>query len=674
MTFEYLFTPLKLGSTTLRNRIALPPHGVQLGGGYGPSTDRIGDYYIERAKGGAALIIMSNLVVPPSVKRLGSWNDNLNLSAFGQLDNVNEPALMPAYRRMIDGIHDNGAKFFAQLNAGGRQFYGPGSVSFGIPLLAPSPIPCPKTRQIPKEMTLEDIEEHIDAYGQGALNMREAGADGVEVFAAQGYLIHEFLSPASNWRTDQYGGSLENRMRFLLEAIASVRKAAGSDFVVGVRMNGDDFSAGGIDLPMAQQMAQSLVATGQVDYLNISGMTYLQFPAWIADMTAPPAMFAEQSAAIRASVPGTPVCVVSRIESPDLAEQLIRDGKTDFVGMVRALISDPELPNKARSGNLNDIRRCTYSNHCVATLLGGRGMSCIHNVSVGKEAQIGIGKMRPARKAKRVVVVGGGPSGMTAARVATERGHLVTLLEKAPRLGGQNLMTASIATRRQFGEVTRWLEHQLERLQVDVRRNETATAQSVIALDPDAIIVATGSKPSKSAYTSLRPGIVSIPGLDQDNVLTVWDVFQNAEKVGHRVLVLDDDPHLAGAYVAEHIADKGSSVQLVTPQLHPARDLYLPMIPELYQRLANRKVEISTNLILKEIVADKAIFSDRFSAAERIFSNIDSIVLSTGNRVEDALFHELKDAAKEIYAVGDSIAPRRLDDAILDGERAGWML
>ncbi len=675
MRFPHLFSPIQIGSIELRNRIVVPPHGVSFLSGHGDALDRVGDYHIERAKGGAALIVMSNFIMPASWRNLGSWGGALPLSALGNLDLASERELIPAYRRLIAGVHRAGAKFISQLNASGRQHYAPGMINYGLPLWAPSALPCPKTRQIPKAMEIEDIEEFIATYVASSLNMAEAGADGVEVFAAQGYLLHEFLSPASNKRSDRYGGGLENRMRFLLETLAAIRKAAAPDFVVGVRMNGDDFSPAGIDLPIAREIAIALASSGLVDYLNVSGMTYMQFPGWIADMTAPEALFASLSGEIRAAVPGTPVCVVSRIGSPELAEELIAAGKADLIGMVRALISDPELPNKAMKGDVEDIRRCTYSNQsCLMGLQSGRGVACVHNVAVGKEAQLGMGGMRPAKISKRVVVVGGGPAGMAAARIAIERGHIVTLLERTERLGGQNLLTASIATRRGFGEITRWQEHRLRRARADIRLGVDADTETVLALQPDAVIVATGSRPRRTGYTSLRPEIEVLPGSEQDHVWTLWDVFAPGRVPGHRVVIVDEDPHLSGAYVAEHLADLGHEVEIVTSQLHAARDLAINHVPELYHRLRPKGIRITPSWLVTAIDRTTVHGVDRFSGEHLTIEEVDSVILAMGNEASDELYRDLKGRVSELYAIGDCLAPRRIDDAVLDGERGGWMI
>ncbi len=673
--FEHLFAPLKVGPMTLRNRIVVPPHGVSFTSGFGNTIERVIDYHVERARGGAAMITMSNFVMPPSWQQLGTWGDNLATTPFGTLDMASDPALLPAYRRLATAIHEQGATFVVQLNTTGRQYWATGMVAYGLPLVAPSPLPCPRMRQIPREMTIGDIEEFIETFAVAAANMQEAGTDGVEILAAQGYLLSEFLSPHTNQRTDRYGGTLENRMRFLVEALAAIRKRTGAAFALGVRMNGDDFAPGGLTLADTQEIAARLRATGLVDYLNISGMTYHQYPAWIADMAAPEATFADQAAAIRRTVPGLPICVVTRIGSPELGERLVASGQTDMVGMARALISDPELPNKARRGDSDDIRRCTYSNQsCSMGQTLGRGVGCLHNTAVGKEAQLGIGKMKPAARRKRVVVVGGGPAGMAAARVATERGHEVVLFEKDERLGGQNLMTQQIASRRGFAEVTRWQEHRLRKLGVEIRLGSAATIEAILTATPDAVIVATGSTPRRSGHSALRPDVPRLPGVEQANVLTVWDVFQNPDRVGARVLLIDEDPHLAGLYTAEHLADLGRQVEIVTADLLPLREMHINYMPEIYRRVRPKGVTIRTDTLVTGIDGSTVHGTDRYTNAARLITGIDTIVLAMGNEVNDGLAHALKGKVGELHIVGDCLAPRKIEEAILDGERAGWML
>ena len=383
MTYEHLFTPLRIGSMTVPNRLVMAPHGMVFAGGYGAAVDRIVDYHVERAKGGVGLMVMSNFLTLPSSRALASWGGHLATTPLGNLDVANDDALLPAYRRLIAGVHAHGTRFVSQLNASGRQLYSPGAVQFGLPLLAPSAIPCRKLQEIPKAMSIDDIEEYVATFAAASANIQDAGGDGVEVFAAQGYLVSEFLSPNANLRRDAYGGSLENRMRFLVAIVDAIRARCGRDFVVGVRLNADDADVGGLGPDEAREVARRLAASGHVDYLNVSGMTASLYPGWIADIEAPTAHFAEGARAIRDSVNGLPVCVVSRVASAAEAEAILASGQADLVGMARALISDPELPKKAREGREDETRYCTYSNQaCLQGLDRGRGVGCVHNVAV----------------------------------------------------------------------------------------------------------------------------------------------------------------------------------------------------------------------------------------------------------------------------------------------------
>jgi 2,4-dienoyl-CoA reductase-like NADH-dependent reductase (Old Yellow Enzyme family) len=674
-SFPRLFSPLTIGHVTLRNRIVMMPHAMSFAGGYGSSVERTIDYFVERAKGGTGMIVMSNFLMPESWKRLASWGGALKTAPLGNLDLANDRSLRPAYAELIGGVHEHGAIFVSQLNASGRQLRSPGTIQFDIPLFAPSPLACPRTGEVPKEMTHADIEEYVATMADAALNMQAAGADGVELFAAQGYLLHEFLSPSTNKRKDAYGGSLENRMRFLTEAIDAIRENVGGSFLLGVRLNTSDFIEGGLTEAGCAEIACILKASGKIDYLNLSGMTSLLYPGWIAGITAPEAQFAELAGGIRAAVPGIPVCVSSRISSPRTGEAILARGQADLIGMARALISDPELPAKARRGAADDIRYCTYSNQsCIVGLDRGRGVGCIHNTAVGKEGQIGIGKMRPATRARKVAVVGGGPGGMAAARVAAERGHSVSLFERASRLGGQNLMTSQIATRRGFGEITRWQEHMLRKSGARIELGVEAGRALLAGGGYGAIILATGSKPRLSGYTSLKPGTDAIPGIERDNVFSVWDAFSRPHGIGYRVAIIEDDPHLAGAAVAEHLAGQGHSVTIVTPHFYAAADLPVHHAPSLYRRLAELRIDVIPHCFVTGIEASKLVCEDRFSGRNWVLEDINSVILAMGNSAETSLINEIAELEAEVIAIGDCLAPRQITHAITEGERAGWML
>ncbi len=671
--FEHLFSPITIGPMALKNRVVMAPHGVVFAPGHGSGVDRMIDYHVERAKGGAGLIVMSNFLFLPSWRRLASWGGAIETTSLGTLDRIDDPDLAPAYRRLVDGIHAEGGRFVSQLNASGRQLHAPGVRAHNIPLLAPSPLPCPRTREIPKEMEAADIEEFVEAFAVSAENVAKAGGDGVELFAAQGYLLHSFLSPATNLRTDRFGGDLSGRMRFLLDSLTAVRRRVGRSLAVGVRLNADDRVLGGIDGGMAHEIAARLAATGDVDYLNVSGLTSGAYPGWIADMTAPEGHFAAGAAGLKRAAPGLAVCVASRIPSPEVAEAILASGQADLIGMARALISDPEWPNKALAGRVDDIRRCTYSNQaCLMGLDQGRGVGCVHNVAVGRERQLGIGTMRPAARRKRVAVAGGGPAGMAAARIADARGHAVTLFEASDRLGGQNLMTGMIRTRSEFREVTRWQEHMLRQARIEILLDCPATPAALEGFD--AVVVATGSTPRRDGRSSYRPGGGPLPGAGEPGVLSVWDVFRNPNSIGDDVVVVDEDPHLSAAYTAEHLADCGKRVTILTPHLHAAPGLHPDHVPDFYRRLLPKGVRVIASTVITAIHPGSLTCSDRFTGEARTLQPVDSVILGMGQVADTALRDQLKGVVAELHVVGDCVSPRLISDAIMDGERAGWML
>jgi 2,4-dienoyl-CoA reductase-like NADH-dependent reductase (Old Yellow Enzyme family) len=672
--YPRLFSPLTIGHVTLRNRIAMMPHAVAFGAGYGSAIDRAAAYHIERAKGGAALIIMSNFLMPKSWKTLGTWGGTLEITPLGGLDLANETSLQKPYAHMIAEITAHGAHFIAQLNASGRQLRSPGTMQFGLPLFAPSPLACPRTGEIPKEMDHADIEEYVATMVDAALNMQQVGASGVELFAAQGYLLHEFLSPATNKRTDEYGGSLDNRMRFLTDTLAAVRKAVGDDFLIGVRMNSVDDVPGGLTIDDAIEMARRLQAGG-ANYVNVSGLTSLHYPGWISDITAPTAQFAPNARQIRNAAEGMPVCVSSRIATPEDAEAVLEAGQADFVGMARALISDPEWPLKAQRGDRAGIRLCTYSNQsCIVGLDRGRGVGCIHNTAVGREAQLGSDTMRPAHRPAVVAVIGGGPAGMAATRVAAERGHDVTLFEASGALGGQNLMTATIASRRGYAEIHRWQAEMLDRVGVKIRMKTRADVDGLVGEGFEVVVVATGSVPRADGYTSLRPGADGIPGVDDARVATVWDVFRQPERFAGEVIVIEDDPHMSGTAAAEALAAIGCRVTILTPHMYAGADLPVHHAPQLYRKLARMGVMVRPATFAIGITPDSILCEGRFDGRAARIEHTGPIVLAMGNTSENALAGPLRASGLEVHVVGDALAPRQVDHAIVDGERAGWMI
>ena len=486
--FPHLLSPLRVGPKTLRNRVLVTGHVDRLAENNLPTPAQAA-YQAARARGGAGLQITGAQAIHSSGRLANPY----------AVENLGDEVI-PGYRLLADAVHAEGGLLLAQL-AHSASTVGGGDAD--RPTWAPSPIAGDEAREVPHAMTRAEIAQMIDAYGKAAARVRLGGLDGAEILAAFGYLPIAFLSPNSNKRGDAYGGSLENRLRFIFEVIEAVRAGAGPDIIVGVRIPGDERTDGGLTLPDMQEIARRLAGTGRIDYLNIIAGTNMdriqRWEHW-PPTPAPHGLFVELAAAIKAVV-AVPVFVTGRITDPRDAEAVIRDGKADMVGMTRAHIADPDLVAKLKAGHLSDIRPCVGANVCITT--ASKGLRCFHNPEVGRETAWG--PLQPAERPKRVAVIGGGPAGMEAARVAALRGHRVTLYERDAELGGQLRRWAKAPRTGEFGKSVAWFEGQLERLQVRVERGRALSAEDLAALDAEVIVLATGAQP-KAATPVAGPG------------------------------------------------------------------------------------------------------------------------------------------------------------------------
>jgi len=426
-------------------------------------------YYRERAKGGCGLITTEELSVHPS--------DH----AYDKLVDAFNPDVIPGFKNLTETIHEYDTRIFAQLNHNGMQ--ADGTIS-RLPVWGPSPGTDPLFRETCKEMEIEDIRECIDYFAKSAAHVVEGGFDGIELQIGHSALIRQFLSPATNYREDEYGGNPENRLRFCIEVIDAVRNATGPDFTLGVRLNADEMHPrGGLTLEETKKIAVALEATGQIDFIDISLGTFHHLFLVEGSMHTPLAYAVHLSVGIR-SVVNLPVYATNRINDPRLAEKILENGQADMINMVRALIADPELPNKARQGREDDIRHCIACNQgCIGRMGLGYTIGCIQNPAAGREKALGSGTMAPCDRPKKVVVVGAGPAGLEAARIAAVRKHDVVLFEKNDEVGGQNIIAGKAAGRQEITGVTRWLLGQVSKLDVEVRLT-TPHAHEVLADGP----------------------------------------------------------------------------------------------------------------------------------------------------------------------------------------------
>jgi 2,4-dienoyl-CoA reductase (NADPH2) len=648
--FRYLFTPLRIGPVRVPNRIVFPAHLTNFAEHNLP-CERHAYYYAERAKGGAGLIITEEQSVHPTD------------FAYEKLIHAFDERVIPGYRMITGMVHRHGAKILAQINHNGGQ--GSGLYS-RLPLWAPSPVADPLFREVPKEMEKQEVEEVVEGFGRVARHVKEGGFDGVEIQASHSSLIRQFLSPYSNHRRDEYGGSLENRLRLCFEIIDAIREEVGRDLVVGIRLSGDELIDGGLNLEDMVEISRHLAAIGKIDYINTS-IGIASHALYMVDpsMHVPPGYQLYIPSAIRKAV-DLPVFCVGRIKDPIQAEQILADGHGDMVGMVRAQICDPELANKAREGRLDAIRICLSDNQYCSGRVGlNMPLGCMQNPAVGREKQLGIGTLIPAPKVKRVMVVGGGPGGLEAAKVAAMRGHDVILYEKENELGGQVNILVMVPNRVEFGDLVRNLLNELSALKVKVKLGTEVTPDTVAAEKPDAVVLATGSVPAPC----------SIPVSDGAEVVDVRQVLRGEVEVGKRVVLIDEVGFHDTTSTAEFLADGGKQVEIVTPALYAGQDLGPTLDLEMWHRRARSKgIVITPNVVVREISGSTVTVFNHYSGREWRIEGVDTVVRAAPARANDTLYFALKGRVKELYRVGDCVAPRRVGPAILEGHLAGRSL
>lgn len=643
MSFPHLTSPTRIGSRQVKNRIVSPPHGTYFAA-EGKVTEKQLAYYGERAAGGVGMIVVGNMSAWDRSKTGGGQN-----YAFA-------PEAVEGHRRLAENVQAHGALLLGQLWDGGRQ--GSSRLSH-LPLLSASPLPDPVVREIPKELEADEIEAMIESFARSAALLEEAGWDGVELLAAQGYGLAQFVSPQMNHREDQWGGSAANRARVVCEIVRRIRTRVSSEFLVGVRMNGDDMIAGGVTPGDAAVTARLLEETGAVDYLNISGASNENYPLWIADMGHDTAMFARAARAVKEAV-SIPVMVATRVKDPLVAEALVAEGVVDLVGMNRALIADPTLPAKVATGRLSQARPCISCNQgCVGkTALGGQ-MECTVNPRVGYEVRPAAGRL----DGRTVVVVGGGPAGLHAAVSCADRGAAVVLFESRDVLGGQIELASRTASRSEFALLVEHLRRRLADLGVDVRTGTTATAADLESYDH--VVLATGSRPLRTGFSTARPGVLAVPGHDLPHVITAFDVFEDTETVGGRVLVAEDEFNGQATTAAEFLAQHGRQVTIVSRSTSVG--LWSGANQEfLYKRLRRAGVVLRPHTWIAAIDAVRVAGHDAFSEAPVDLGEFDTVVLATGSAVHDDLYRALAGDAR-VVRIGDCLAPRRLDNAVWDG-------
>jgi len=635
--FAALLSPVKIGSLSVKNRIVMPAMGTNYLEYDGSVNQRYLAYMGARAKGGTGLIITEAAFVHPSGK--------LSPRELG----IHRDELVPGLRTLVDEVHRGGAKVCIQLGHAGRQTY---HVLTEQPLLAPSAIACPLCKELPMEMSKTDIDGTVDSFGEAARRAREAGFDAIEVHGAHGYLINQFLSAYSNKRSDEYGGTLENRARFPLAVVKRIKSIVGPDYPVIFRMSAVEFVADGLTVEESAAFSAMLVESG-IDAIHVSGGVYESAAMTIGPACVPQGVYADIAAAIRNAIGAkVPVIVAHRIKDPAMAEAIIASGKADMVAMGRALLADEDLPLKISRGRAGDVRKCIACNQgCIDRYLVGDGITCLGNARTGKEADYDLtGKAAASRK---VVVIGGGPAGLEAARIAALRGHDVCLYENSSRLGGQMTIAAAPPFKAEISDLTEYLISQVRSLGVKVKLSEEITENTLKEISPDAVILATGSKPI----------IPPIKGIGRKGVFTANDILAGAAAAEGNVAVVGGG--MVGCETAEFLADKGLQVTIIEMLEEIAPDMGMINKAMLLMRIYEKGIKVSTGTIVKEIT-DNAMVVEKMGNTETL-SGVDTIVLATGSRPDAALQDMLEKMNIPFRKIGDCAKAGKIIDAVHEG-------
>ncbi|RLI25020.1 MAG: NADH oxidase [Candidatus Hecatellales archaeon] len=630
-----------IGELEVKNRIIQAPFCTRFATRDGEVTERMINYYSERAKGGTGLIIVEFAYV----------DDKASQSIACQLG-IYDDHCIPGLSRLAETIKNLGARVGIQIAHAGR------AKSVAGPVVAPSRVPRTSLTalkgmkgQIPKELSVEEIQEIVEAFGEAANRAKKAGFELVEIHGAHGYLISQFLSPRTNRRNDCYGGSLEDRMRFPLEVLASIREKVGSSFPVGIRISADEYMENGITVEESRIFSRRLESAG-VDYIHVSAGAYETLETCIQPMYLPTGFNVHLAEAIKKTVE-IPVVASGSITTPELAESILAEGKADFISLGRPLVADPYFAKKAFEGRSEDIRVCIRCNECFRRTNLNRSVTCTVNPAVGEKFE---GYLEPASRRKKICVVGGGPAGMEAARVAALRGHEVTLYEKR-ELGGL-LLEASIPEFKK--DLRLLLEHmkiQLKKLNVKIVRKE-ATAELIERSGCEIVIVATGATPL----------IPNIKGVNRSNVITALDAL-NGKETGQDIIVVGGG--LVGLETALFLAEQGKKVKIVSrrPMEEIGADIEPLALEVLKRRLNKYDVKIYAGLVVEEITDQGLIAKDMYE--NRVEINGETIILARGFKPEKRIVSSLREKGLTVYAVGDCVNPRTLYEAIHEGYFAG---
>lgn len=651
MSFPTLFSPIRLGGVEVRNRIVSTGHDTVMAHD-GHVTDRLVAYHAARARGGVGLIV----VQVSGVHETARYTSHILMA-------TNDDAI-PGYARLAQAAHAEGARIMGQLFHPGREIMetqdGTAPVAY-----APSAVPNGRFRVMPAPLSVSMIAEIVSGYASAARRLMLAGFDGCEIVASHGYLPAQFLNPHVNRRTDAYGGPLTNRLRFLTEVAQAIRAATSPDFCIGLRISGEECDAEALEPGETLEACRLIDAEGVVDYFHViaGNSATLQGAIHIV-----PPMFHEAgyTAPFAARVTKTvtkPVIVTGRINQPQVAEQILSSGQAHLCGMTRAMICDPEMPAKAKAGAVDDIRACIGCNQaCIGHFHKGYPISCIQFPESGRELTLGAAKPIATNR-KRILVAGGGPAGLKAAAVLAARGHAVTLCEGGPQLGGQAVLAQMLPGRAEFGGIVTNLAHEARKAGATIRLNTPVTRDLVQSEDSDAVVVATGAKPRW-------------PDIDSEgaHVVDVWAVLRGTANPGGRVVVADWRGDWIGMGVAEKLARDGCSVRLMVEGVAAGESLPFYVRDEMMARLHRLGVEIRPYSRLFGADAETAYFLHSASGEAVMVEGVDTLVLAQGHEQVATLVADLAGWHGALHVIGDALAPRSAEEAVLEGLKLGLAL
>ncbi len=654
--FPRLFSPIKLRGKTLRNRIVFGAHTANMSE-QGFPGDRHIAYYRERALGGAAMLVIEPMPVhPAAVLTRGNFKHSTD-------------EIIPFFRKITDAVHEEGALILQQLYHVGQ--HGDADNSFHANW-SPSGLPSYHDSDGSHAMNENEIEETIDGFVQAARRCHKSGFDGVEVWAAYHGMVDQFWTPWSNRRGDRWGGSLENRTRISREIITRIRKLCGEDFIIGIAVNDEpDF-----EVSLQRESIAEIIAYHDkdqlLDYVTCGSGSYFDFYKLMPTFIYPERLGTDLAEALKTNVSHALVIAESHIRTPENAEAVLSGEQADLVSIVRGQIADPHLSNKARDGRADDIRPCLSCNQmCWGRRSRDYWISCLVNPSAGREFEWNGDRITKSTAPKRVLVVGGGPAGLEAARVSAERGHKVTIVEANDNLGGQFRLAGMQPRRGQIIDLLDWYFRQLSQMKVEVRLNTLMEADEIKRFDADVTVFATGSYPADTGFQKAIPHMEKLPGIEIGGVYSAEDVMARRAQVGKSVLLLDEGGNWKGCGTAWKLAEEGHAVTLVTPD---------PLVGKELQRTAadyplrKRLAELGVDFILESAITSwnregAEVFN--FLNGKKQFVQANSLVFATPNIAEDSLFNELHGSGLKIINIGDSAGPRQAPFVIYEGCKTG---